>query len=92
MLNKQKLATENPALLYKMLLKEQAKIQVEGVSKSAMDFLNAVRDSIDEYIDIYQEDYGENWQEVFESDWRSLYYEVLEKHSDKLLEYVRSIV
>ena len=87
-----KLANENPALLYKMLLKEKAEREVKYISQAAQDFLNAVRDSINEYIDIYQKDYGENWQEVMESDWNGLYYEILENHKDLLLDYFRSII
>ena len=87
-----KIANENPALLYKMLLKEQAKSKIEGVSEAAMDFLNGVRDNIEEQIDYYKEEYGENWQEVMESDWKELYSEILENQKDNLLEYFRSII
>lgn len=75
-----------------MLLKERAKIELECISQAGQDFLNAIRHTLDEYIEEYQEDYGENWQEVMESDWKDLYYEILEHKQDYLLEYFRSIV
>lgn len=92
MLNKKKLASENPALLYKMLLDEHAKAEVECISKAGQAFLNSVRDSIDDYIDIYKEDYGENWQEAMEADWDSLYFEIIEHTKNSALEYFRSIL
>lgn len=87
-----RLARDNPAELYKMLLKEAAKEQVEGVSEAGIKFLNAIRRMIDEYIEYYQEEYGENWFEVFESDWKGLYSDIVADHSKELLEYVRSII
>ena len=92
MLNKKKLASENPALLYKMLLDEHAKAEVEYISKAGQDFLNSFRSNIDDYIDIYKEDYGENWQEAMEADWDSLYFEIIENSKDSALEYFRSIL
>ena len=92
MLNKKKLASENPAVLYKMLLDERAKAEVEHISKAGQAFLNAIRDRIDDYIEIYQEDYKENWQEAMEADWKGLYHEILEGKDNLLLEYFRSIL
>lgn len=92
MLNKKKLASENPAVLYKMLLDERAKAEVQYISKAGQDFLNSFRDSIDDYIDFYKEDYGENWQEAMEADWDSLYFEIIEHAKDSALEYFRSIL
>lgn len=92
MLDKKKLANDDPALLYKMLLEERAKAEVECVSQAAQDFLNAIRETLDQHIDIYQKEYGVHWQEVMENDWKSLYYEILEKKEDLLLEYFRSII
>ena len=92
MLNKKKLASENPDLLYKMLLDEHAKAEVEYISKAGQDFLNSFRSNIDDYIDIYKEDYGENWQEAMEADWDSLYFEIIENSKDSALEYFRSIL
>ena len=51
---KNELALKDPALLYKMLLDEKAKQEVKCVSEAAKNFMNAVRESLDEYIDIYQ--------------------------------------
>lgn len=92
MLNKKKLASENPALLYKMLLDEHAKAEAEYISKAGQAFLNSFRSNIDDYIDIYKEDYGENWQETMEADWDSLYFEIIENSKDSALEYFRSIL
>ena len=89
---KKKLAEDNPARLYKMLLKEQAKAEVKYISEAGQAFLNAIRDRIDDYIEIYQEDYKENWQEAMEADWKGLYREILEGKDDLLLEYFRSIL
>ena len=89
---KKKLAEDNPARLYKMLLEEQAKAEVKCISEAGQAFLNAIRDRIDDFIDIYKEDYGENWQEAMEADWKGLYYEILENKEDVLLEYFRSII
>lgn len=89
-----KLADENPARLYMMLLDESAKAEVKYISKAAQDFMNGVREKILEYIDLYKEDYGEHWQEVFESDWQGLYAEILDgqRERDNLLEYFRNLL
>lgn len=87
-----KMAEESPARLYLMLLEEKAKAEVEYISKAAQDFMNAIKESIEEQIDYYQEEYGKNWEEVMEADWNDLYPEIIEGKSELLREYFRNLL
>lgn len=94
MVDKQKLANENPAQLYMLLLEERAKAEVKYISEAAQKFLNGVRNKIVQKIEDYEEEFGENWQEQFEKDWGFLYYEILDdkQERDNLLEYFRNLL
>lgn len=81
-----KISAQNPSKAYLELIKERAESTQKVISKSASDLLQSIRNSFEDKIENYKEDYR-NWEEVLVEDLDAVVVDVL--HDDEVFSSVR---
>lgn len=89
------LAKEDPYLAYKELLRSEASKRIDEVSSAGKECLSAIRGEVDDFFDLYEDDYSQPIEAFFDDLERGdLFSDIVfsDNVKPKIIAYIRELL